>query len=51
MRLPDDERAALEADMLAAPASVRDYFAIQEQDGRVLSWTGDYLILRAEKHK
>lgn len=51
MRLPDDERAALEADMLAAPASVRDYFAIQEQDGHVVSWTGDYLILRAEKHK
>jgi ubiquinone/menaquinone biosynthesis C-methylase UbiE len=49
MRMPDDERAGLEADMLAAPKAVRDYFAIQEQDGHVVSWTGDYLILRAEK--
>jgi ubiquinone/menaquinone biosynthesis C-methylase UbiE len=49
MRMPDDERAALEADMLSAPSPVRDYFAIQEQDGHVVSWTGDYLILRAEK--
>ncbi|HEX3270539.1 MAG TPA: methyltransferase domain-containing protein [Ktedonobacterales bacterium] len=49
MRLPDDERAALEADMLSAPAPIRDYFAIQEQDGHVVSWTSDYLILRAEK--
>jgi ubiquinone/menaquinone biosynthesis C-methylase UbiE len=49
MRLPDDERAALEADMLSAPSRVRDYFEIQEQDGNVVSWTGDYLILRAEK--
>jgi ubiquinone/menaquinone biosynthesis C-methylase UbiE len=49
MHLPDAERATLEADMLAAPSQVRDYFAIQEQDGHVVSWTGDYLILRAEK--
>jgi ubiquinone/menaquinone biosynthesis C-methylase UbiE/catechol 2,3-dioxygenase-like lactoylglutathione lyase family enzyme len=49
MSMPDDERAALEADMLAAPSHVRDYFAIQEQDGHVVSWTGDYLILRAGK--
>lgn len=49
MRLPDDERAALEADMLAAQPHVRDYFAVEEQGGRVVSWTGEYLILRAEK--
>jgi ubiquinone/menaquinone biosynthesis C-methylase UbiE/extradiol dioxygenase family protein len=49
MRLPDGERAALEAEMFAASAPVRDYFEIQEQDGHVVSWTGDYLILRAEK--
>jgi ubiquinone/menaquinone biosynthesis C-methylase UbiE len=49
MSLPDDERAALEADMLSAPSRVGDYFELQEQDGHVLSWTGEYLILRAEK--
>jgi ubiquinone/menaquinone biosynthesis C-methylase UbiE len=49
MRLPDGERAVLEAEMLAASAPVRDYFEIQEQGGHVMSWTGDYLILRAEK--
>ncbi len=49
MSMSDSERAALEADMLAAPKPVRDYFVIQEQDGHVVSWTGDYLILRAEK--
>jgi ubiquinone/menaquinone biosynthesis C-methylase UbiE/catechol 2,3-dioxygenase-like lactoylglutathione lyase family enzyme len=49
MSMPDNDRAALEADMLAAPSRVRDYFAIQEQDGQVVSWTGDYVILRAEK--
>jgi ubiquinone/menaquinone biosynthesis C-methylase UbiE/catechol 2,3-dioxygenase-like lactoylglutathione lyase family enzyme len=49
MRLPDAERASLEADMLAAPKPIRDYFAIQEQDGHMVTWTGDYLILRAEK--
>jgi ubiquinone/menaquinone biosynthesis C-methylase UbiE len=49
MSVPDAERASLEADMLAAPSRVGDYFEIQEQDGHVLSWTGDYLILRAEK--
>ena len=49
MSMSDSERAALEADMLAASKPVRDYFVIQEQDGHVVSWTGDYLILRAEK--
>jgi ubiquinone/menaquinone biosynthesis C-methylase UbiE/catechol 2,3-dioxygenase-like lactoylglutathione lyase family enzyme len=51
MRLPNDERAALEAEMLSAPEPVRGNFAIQEQDGHVVSWTGDYLILRAEKRE
>jgi hypothetical protein len=49
MSMSDSERAALEADMLSAPSHIRDYFAIQEQDGHVVNWTGDYLILRAEK--
>jgi ubiquinone/menaquinone biosynthesis C-methylase UbiE len=49
MSLPDGKRAALEADMLTAPSRVRDYFEIQRQGGHVMSWTGDYLILRAEK--
>ena len=49
MSMPDNERPALESAMLSAPSHVRDYFAIQEQDGHVVSWTGDYLILRAEK--
>ena len=49
MSMPDDERAALESDMFSAPSHVRDYFEVQEQDGHVVSWTGDYLILRAEK--
>jgi ubiquinone/menaquinone biosynthesis C-methylase UbiE/catechol 2,3-dioxygenase-like lactoylglutathione lyase family enzyme len=48
MSLPGADRAALEADMLAAPSRVRDYFEIQGHDGHVVSWTGDYLILRAE---
>jgi ubiquinone/menaquinone biosynthesis C-methylase UbiE len=49
MSLPDGERVALEADMLAAQPQVREYFEVQEQDGHVVSWTGDYLILRAER--
>jgi ubiquinone/menaquinone biosynthesis C-methylase UbiE/extradiol dioxygenase family protein len=49
MSLPEGERAALEADMLAAPPHVREHFDVQAQDGHVVSWTGDYLILRAER--
>jgi hypothetical protein len=49
MRMPEAERAALEADMIAAPAPVRAAFAVQSADGRVASWSSDFVILRAEK--
>jgi ubiquinone/menaquinone biosynthesis C-methylase UbiE/catechol 2,3-dioxygenase-like lactoylglutathione lyase family enzyme len=49
MSMPKAERAALEADMLSAPSHIRAYFEVQEEESHVLSWTGDYLILRAEK--
>jgi ubiquinone/menaquinone biosynthesis C-methylase UbiE len=49
MRMPDAERARLEADMLGAPAEVRAYFEIVEQEGHVASWTADYLIALAAK--
>ncbi|HEX9037420.1 MAG TPA: methyltransferase domain-containing protein [Ktedonobacterales bacterium] len=42
-------RAALEADMLAAPQATRDYFAVIERDGHVASWTMEYVIIRAER--
>jgi ubiquinone/menaquinone biosynthesis C-methylase UbiE len=44
------DRAALEADMLAAPADARAYFAITRDDaGRLESWTMEYALLRAER--
>lgn len=46
------DRAALEADMLAAPASTRAAFAVvedPERPGHVLSWTASYLVARAER--
>lgn len=49
VQMPDAERAALERDMLAASGDVRAYFEIREEAGRVVSWTTEYLILRAEK--
>ncbi len=49
MRMPADERAKLEADILAAPAEARAYFAVTESDGRLVSWSADFLIARAVK--
>ena len=49
MRMPEQERASLEADILAAPESVRAAFAVVVEDGRVRSWSSDFLTLRAEK--
>jgi ubiquinone/menaquinone biosynthesis C-methylase UbiE len=49
MQMPADERAALEAEMLAAPAEVREYFAIVERARRVVSWSADFLIALATK--
>lgn len=50
VRMPDAERTALERDMLAAGEDVRAYFEIREEAGRVISWTTEYVILRAERH-
>lgn len=41
--------AAMAAEMLAAPTAARDYFALVEQEGRLVSWSGEYFILRAER--
>lgn len=49
MRMPAEARASLEADMVAAPASVREAFAVVVADGRVQSWSSDFILLRAEK--
>jgi SAM-dependent methyltransferase len=49
MQMSAAARAALEADMLAAPAHVREYFRVIERDGRVESWLTDYLIALAIK--
>ena len=49
VRMPAEERRALEADILNAPAQARAHFEILEREGRLVSWTPDYLIVRAEK--
>ena len=49
MRMPADERAKLEADILAAPQAARTYFAVTEADGHLVSWSADFLIARAVK--
>ena len=47
MRMPEGERAKLEADMLAAPAEVRQAFEVTARDGHVTSWAADFVIVRA----
>jgi ubiquinone/menaquinone biosynthesis C-methylase UbiE/catechol 2,3-dioxygenase-like lactoylglutathione lyase family enzyme len=49
MRMPADERAKLEADILAASPMAREYFAVTETDGHLVSWSADFLIARAVK--
>jgi ubiquinone/menaquinone biosynthesis C-methylase UbiE len=49
MRMPAEARASLEADMVAAPASAREAFAVVVADGRVQSWSSDFMLLRAQK--
>ncbi len=49
VQLASAERAALEAEILAAPDRVREYFAVIERDGHVESWLADYLIALATK--
>lgn len=47
MRMPEDEQAKLEADMLAAPAEVRQSFEVTARDGHIVSWAADFVIVRA----
>jgi ubiquinone/menaquinone biosynthesis C-methylase UbiE len=49
LRVPADDAAELERDILAAPERVREYFDVQVHDGRVGAFTADYLVLRAVK--
>lgn len=49
IQMPTESRVALEADMLAAPEEAQRYFALTEQDGRLVDWSSDFIILRAVK--
>jgi ubiquinone/menaquinone biosynthesis C-methylase UbiE len=49
VQMPPEERAALETDMLRAPAQVRDFFEIVEDGGRVTRWSADCLLALAVK--
>ena len=49
MEMPGEARAALEADMLAAPERARAYFGIVEREGHVERWSMEYVIVRAER--
>lgn len=45
-----EARAALEADMLGAPAAAQEYFEITTgEDGRLVRWTMEYALVRAER--
>ena len=45
----EDERDELEAWLLAAPKSLKDFFEVVVEDGRVVSLTGVYAILVARR--
>jgi hypothetical protein len=47
--MPEEARARLEHDMLAAPPTIRAYFAITEHEGHVATWGIDILVVRATK--
>ncbi len=49
MRTPPDVAARLAADILAAPPAAHAYFDITERDGRLDSWSADFVIMLAEK--
>ncbi|HEU5347872.1 MAG TPA: hypothetical protein VFU63_04595, partial [Ktedonobacterales bacterium] len=49
METPAAERAALEADMLAAPPEAQAYYQIEAADGHVIRWSSERLIARAVK--
>ena len=49
-QMPAEAAAALEADMLAAPAEAQSFFEITcAADGRLQSWTMEYTLMRAER--
>ncbi|MDE3231185.1 MAG: methyltransferase domain-containing protein, partial [Chloroflexota bacterium] len=51
-QMPAEAAAALEADMLAAPAEAQAHFAItRDADGRLQSWTMEYALFRAEREE
>ena len=49
MRMPPAESAKLEAEMLAAPPEAQEYFEIAANDGHVVHWSFESLIVRAVK--
>lgn len=49
MAMPPEERAALECWMIAAPARVRDAFAIKTADNHVVSFRSDFAIIVAHR--
>ncbi|GEM_PF-65866 len=49
MRVPDDVRAKLEADILGAPPAARSFFDVVERDGRLFSFSSDFLLALAVK--
>ena len=49
MRMPADDRAALEAWLLAAPAKCKEFFQIAVEEGAVVSLSGTYGIIVARK--
>ncbi len=49
MRMPADERDALERWLLAAPKRCRDYFRLESADGHVRSICGAFAIIEARK--
>jgi SAM-dependent methyltransferase len=49
MHMPEPERAALEAWLLAAPPRCAEYFEIAVADGRVQSLAGKYAIIAARR--
>jgi hypothetical protein len=49
VRMPPAAATSLERDILAAPQRVREYFDVRVEDGRLVAFTADYLVLRAVK--
>lgn len=47
--MPEEARVALEAEMLAAPGAAQQHFDLRQEEGRLVSWSGDYMVARAEK--